>query len=204
MASNGALTTVYLPGAGGLASFWRPITDIRRGPSIAVEYPGFGTTPVVPTVRSLSELYAWLLPRLPPSFDLVAQSMGGVLALQMAIEHPERVRRLVLTATSGGVDAQALGASEWRRDAWVTARAEMPRWFIDDRTDCTDRLPAVRAPTLLVFGDADPIAPVRVGEFLRERIPHARLHVIAGGTHDLAIEVAAKVAALIDEHVKAP
>ena len=30
--------------------------------------------------------------------------------------HPRLVRRLVLTATSGGVDMGALGATDWRAD----------------------------------------------------------------------------------------
>jgi pimeloyl-ACP methyl ester carboxylesterase len=36
---------------------------------------------------------------------LIAQSMGGVIAARAALERPDMVTRLVLSVTSGGIDA---------------------------------------------------------------------------------------------------
>jgi pimeloyl-ACP methyl ester carboxylesterase len=44
---------------------------------------------------------------------LVAQSMGGIVAVRVALRQPTQVRRLVLVATSGGVDVERLGG--WPR-----------------------------------------------------------------------------------------
>ena len=55
----------------------------------------------------------------------------------------------------------------------------------------------IAAPTLLIWGDADPISPVAVGRHLEQRIPDARLHVVPGGDHDVARTHAETVAALI-------
>jgi pimeloyl-ACP methyl ester carboxylesterase len=194
---------VYLPGAGGLASFWRPVAELLRPRSepLLVEYPGFGETPPNPAVRNVSDLLGLLLQRLPASFDLVAQSMGGSLALGLALEHPARVRRLVLVATTGGIDVRRLGAAEWRTSDWVAQRPEMPRWFVDDRSDLGARLPTLRVPTLVLIGDADPLAPLGVGEYLRNQIPGANLEIVEGGTHAMAEQLPGRIAALIDRHL---
>jgi pimeloyl-ACP methyl ester carboxylesterase len=156
-------------------------------------YPGFGDAPADETLASLPDLYDALLAVLPSRFHVVAQSMGNVLALRMAIEHPKRVASLVLCAVSGGVDVAARGGEAWR----VTLRAAQPSaptWFIDDESDFTDALGALRIPALVLSGDRDPLSPVAVGEFLCTRMPHAELRVIAGGTHGMAEEEPDRVA----------
>lgn len=178
---------VYLPGGGGRSSFWRPVADRlwRRGAPVVFGYPGFGDVPADPALRTLSDYYAALLAVLPPRCHLVAQSMGNVLALRAAIEHPDRIASLVLCAVSGGVDVRSLGGAEWRASLRAE-QAHAPSWFIDDASDFTERLATVRIPALVLSGDADPLSPVRVGEFLRDRLPSATLSVVAGGTHTMA------------------
>ena len=65
--------------------------------------------------------------------DLVAQSMGGVIAARLALEQPNRVRRLVLTVTSGGVEHDRSSArADWRADY----RQSFPRaadWITEPR-----------------------------------------------------------------------
>lgn len=189
---------VYLPGGGGRSSFWRPVADRlwRRGAPIVLGYPGFGDVPADTGLRSLGDLYEAILGVLPERFHLVAQSMGNVIALRMALEHPERIASLVLCAVSGGVDVRSLGGAEWRDDLRAEQQG-MPRWFIEDTSDFSERLQAIRIPALLLFGDADPLSPVRVGEFLRDRLPSAQLHVVAGGGHTMALEEPDRIAPLI-------
>jgi pimeloyl-ACP methyl ester carboxylesterase len=59
----------------------------------------------------------------------------------------------------------------------------------------------VAAPTLLLWGDADPFSPIAVGEHLARRLPHARLEVIPDGDHDLGLQHAERLAPLIDVHL---
>jgi pimeloyl-ACP methyl ester carboxylesterase len=122
--------------------------------------------------------------------------MGGGLAARLAVEHPDRVSRLVLCATSGGVDVARLGGAEWRA-GFRAARPEVPDWFELDRTDLTDRLGAIRAPTLLLWSDVDPISPLAVSDLLLARIPGARRALIRGGTHTFAEERPDEVAEVL-------
>jgi 2-hydroxy-6-oxonona-2,4-dienedioate hydrolase len=40
--------------------------------------------------------------------------MGGVVAMMVALARPERVRRIVLTATSAGIDVTPFSSEDWR------------------------------------------------------------------------------------------
>lgn len=51
------------------------------------------------------------------------------------------------------------------------------------RADTRDLLPAIKVPTLLIWGDADKRSPLGVGEAMREAIPGATLTVIRGAGH---------------------
>jgi len=153
-------------------------------------------------VRGIEDLARMVRAKMEGPVDLVAQSMGGVIASRLAIAEPKAVRRLVLTVTSGGVDMAGLGASDWRSDyrksfpnaaAWITAPIASPNLEIE----------RIAAPTLLIWGDCDPISPIAVGRHLESRLSNARLHVVKGGGHDLAKTHATAVALLIAQHLMA-
>ncbi len=163
---------VFLPGAGGSASFWCPVADrlADLGRAQVLGYPGFDGVPCDPRIKSLDDLFGWLVEQLPPGpSHVIAQSMGGILAARLAIECPERVARLVLVATSGGVDVAGLGAAGWRVE-YRTALPDVPTWFVDDRTDLTGRLAAIRA---LSGGSTHRVARSWEASF-RPRGPRAR------------------------------
>jgi pimeloyl-ACP methyl ester carboxylesterase len=128
--------------------------------------------------------------------------MGGVLAARLAIEHPDQVARLVLAATSGGVDVSALGAIDWRPD-YRNSLPSVPAWFLTDETALTPRLGAITAETLLLWSDADPVSPPAVADLLETRIPGARRVVVHGGTHAFAEERPDEVASAIRAHLAA-
>jgi pimeloyl-ACP methyl ester carboxylesterase len=192
---------VYLPGAGGRATFWRPVAErlADLGPALRIGWPGFGDEPAEDPLHSVADLVVWTVSRMPEGpFDLVAQSMGGVVAVSMALAYPERVRRLVLCATSGGVDTARLGAMDWRPD-YLAELPDAPDWFVVDRTDVTERLPAIASPTLVLYGDRDPIC----NELLYERIVGATLVCVPGGDHMMARDRPDDVAPLIRAHLGA-
>jgi pimeloyl-ACP methyl ester carboxylesterase len=198
--------TVFLPGAGGRRSFWQPVCGLLAlgEEEVRFGWPGFGDEPLVPGVRSLSDLAGYVLDRVTGDFNLVAQSMGGVVALQIALRAPERARRLVLCATSGGVDFGDVEREDWRPEYLREMPEAMPRWFVDDRTDVTAQLDEIEAPVLLVWGAEDRIVPPAAGRRLAALLPNARLVVIEGADHDVAVTNAEEVARHISAHLHAP
>ena len=90
---------------------------------------------------------------------------------------------------------------DWKKD-YLRDMPTAPTWFVDDHSDLTDQLPGIEIPTLLLFGDADPIAPVAVGRFLESRLPSARLVAIEGGGHGMASTIPEVVAHHIREFLE--
>ena len=132
--------------------------------------------------------------------ELIAQSMGGLIAIKAALRSPTNIRRLVLTATSGGLPVDNLGGADWR----PKYREEFPQavsWITEHREDLSPSLPAITAPTLLLWGEYDIISPLAVGERLAAVLPNAKLQCIQGGHHDLAVSHPGEVAELITRHL---
>ena len=99
---------VLATGLGGTADMWAPFMGwfpTRR--IIRFDAPGTGqsSTPAYPVpVAALAELTAAVLDATKtPCADVIGFSYGGAVAQQFAYEYPQRVRRLVLAATSCGV-----------------------------------------------------------------------------------------------------
>lgn len=193
---------LFLPGALGRTQLWEPVADLLAHPAekVHVGWPGFGATLPDPLVRGLDDLVARVAAQIVQPTALIAQSMGGVVALRVALAKPELITHLVLAVTSGGVDVAGLGGQDWRT-AFRAANPLLPQWFSTYQDDLSPRLSELTMPTLLLWGDADPISPVAVGQRLAFLLPNSRLHVVRGGDHDLAETHAADLAPLIDEHL---
>lgn len=193
---------LFLPGAGASPDFWKPVGSRlpAEWPKHYFGWPGLGHQPPDPAIASLDDLVGLVTARMDAPVDLVAQSMGGIIAARVALERPALVRRLVLCVTSGGVDMAGLGASDWR----VAYRKSFPNaaeWIT--ATPASPPLPVekIEAPTLLIWGDSDAISPVAVGRHLAQWLPDAELEIVPGGDHDVASTHADHVARLIALHL---
>ena len=193
---------LFLPGSGASPDFWKPLGALLPADwsKHYFGWPGLGDQPHDPAIQGIDDLVRLVAAKMDGPVDLVAQSMGGIIAARLAIEQPQKVRRLVLTVTSGGVDMAGLGATDWREGY----RKSFPRaasWITEPRTAGPQPVEKIAAPTLLLWGDCDLISPVAVGRHLQARIPDARLHIVAGGDHDLAQTHAAEIAPLNARHL---
>ena len=193
----------FLPGASGDGRFWHPVGE--RLPAAwektFFDWPGLGRVPSRPDVNSLDDLARLVLGRAGTGpVDLVAQSMGGVVAMTVALARPERVRRIVLTATSAGIDIVPFSPEDWRPE-YAQEFPDAASWILTERPNLSATLSSVTAPTLLVWSDADPISPLGVGQRLAGLLPRAELVVLPVAGHMFARDRADLVAPHMLRHL---
>ena len=154
-------------------------------------------------------------------------SMGGAIAQAIALEHAERVAGLILRGTGAKLrvapavldgilndfDATAGLVVDWSFGPAATddlkqlgikaIRETDPAVLLGDyracdRFDIRDQLERIQTPTLVVGGTADRLTPLRFSRYLAENIDRARLEIIEGGGHMMALESPEEVGAVVD------
>ena len=98
---------LLLMGIGGNLEMWGPIAERLHGRRlIAFDAPGTGDSSLgrIRRMAGLADLAAGVLDAFDvDSADVLGYSFGGALAQEMARRHPERVRRVILGATTFGI-----------------------------------------------------------------------------------------------------
>jgi pimeloyl-ACP methyl ester carboxylesterase len=97
---------LYLHGAAGAAAIAPFMETLAADHDLIVpEHPGFGLSdepPWLENIHDLAYFYLDLLDQLAlPSVHLVGSSLGGWLAMEMAVRQPGRFRSLVLVGAAG-------------------------------------------------------------------------------------------------------
>jgi pimeloyl-ACP methyl ester carboxylesterase len=171
-------------------------------------------------IGGAAALHAHLLERRPLSalvlVDVVALRPWGSPFYRLVGEHeavfaqiPDAIHEGVLRAYVGTAQARPLDRAT--EDAliapWLGAAGK--RAFYrqiaqgDERdTDAFESLLGeVAAPTLVVWGEADPWLPASVGRDLAARIPGARFELVAGAGHLVQEDAPQELARLLDAHL---
>jgi pimeloyl-ACP methyl ester carboxylesterase len=161
---------------------------------IAVEMQGHGRTADVPrdiTYENLADDVAALLNYLKiPRADLIGYSMGGAVAMQCAIRHPDKVRRAVIISSTfrrDGMIAEAVEAiPKLTADAFKGSPIEAEYKKLSPTPDDfpnfvqrivatfskgydfgADKLKATTTPMFFIHGDADGVRLAHVAEMFR-------------------------------------
>jgi pimeloyl-ACP methyl ester carboxylesterase len=187
---------VLLHGGLGAAELWAPVLPALAAGRrvIAVDLQGHGHTadvdrPLRP--ETMADDVAALIAHLGlERADVMGYSLGGLTALRTAIQHPERVRRLVVVSVAfrrdgnhadavANMDAMTAEAAEMMKQspiyevyARVAPRPEDWASLVGKTAelvkvgyDWTDEIRGLVAPTMLVYADADSIRPDHIVEF---------------------------------------
>jgi pimeloyl-ACP methyl ester carboxylesterase len=184
---------------------------------IAVEMQGHGRTADIErdiSQENLADDVAALLDHLKiPKADLIGYSMGGGVAMQCAIRHPDKVRKVVVISSvfrRDGMVKEGLDAiSKLSAEAFNGSPIEVEYKKLSPTPDDfprfvkrmlataskghdlgDDKLKATTAPMFFIHGDADGIRLEHIGEMFRLK---------GGGTHgDLGPRSASRLAILPD------
>ncbi|WP_374663622.1 alpha/beta fold hydrolase [Acinetobacter sp.] len=194
---------IFLPGASGNTAFWQPLIALLPSEysTQIIAYPEFDHEPARAEVYDFNSLSRYVLDQIQQESVLIAQSMGGIFAVQAALAKPDLVQGLVLIATSGGLDLGAFEVEDWR-DAYQQQFLNYPDWFTNTQLDYSAELGHIQQKTLLLWGDADPISPVAVGAFLHQQLNDSALQIIHGGDHLFAERQAEETAPWIQHYLQ--
>jgi pimeloyl-ACP methyl ester carboxylesterase len=133
--------------------------------------------------------------------DVVGWSDGGIIGLDLAMRHPERIRRLVTIGANYNPEGLEYTPSvdEVPRIAiryWLLApdpaqwpalyRNVVTMWRTQPKYTLND-LGHIKAPTLVMAGEDDLIKREHTDQ-LAKSIPGGHESIIAGGTHSMPIE----------------
>ena len=196
---------VLLHGLDGSSRWWAPtlVALSSRFRCLALEFVRFDQWRErgrVALPRSGDFVAAWLATLGIDRADLIGHSMGAYSACRVAIEHPELVGRLALIAPAvlplpdrsllelarfvpfiGSVapgfaptlvtDSLRTGPLRWLRSTLELTQANpLP-------------LEQIAAPTLLLWGERDPLVPLSDSAIVHARIPNSRLLVVPKSRH---------------------
>lgn len=200
---------VLLHGLSGSGQWWRknigPLS--RRFTVYAVDLIGFGGSRrqrfvLEETAASIARWMDSVQEEGENCFHLVGHSMGGLVAAELAAQHPERIDRLVL------VDAAALPfghtlarsalhlihAIRWMRPDFLPvlvkdALRAGPLTLLRaaqaiHQSDASGELAKIAARTLIVWGEHDTLLPPQRGQMLHQALPGSELVVIPRAGHN--------------------
>ncbi len=161
---------------------------------IAFELQGHGRTADIDRPMSIEQFaddVAAALQQLGiPQADFFGYSMGGSVALHMALRHPQLVRKLVLASVSytmaglhpglmeglGEMRPEMMHGSPWHEeylriapnpDDFATLFAKKTAMDQNIKDIPAEAIRAITAPTLLIIGDSDIVRPEHAAELFR-------------------------------------
>jgi len=196
---------IFLHGLGQDASAWD---------KLLAALPIEGTCPELfsfldgePTYRALYRGFSGCCEGLDGPLSLCGLSLGAVLALQYAADHPERVASLALIAPQykspkALLRFQDLIFALMPEKAFADTGLDKPAFralsLSMGELDLTAKLGAVRCPTLVLCGEKDK-ANRRAAESLTRLLPSAELRLVPAAGHEVNIDAPEALAEILTE-----
>lgn len=219
---------ILIHGSGGDHRVWALQTARLEG-ALAIDLPGHPDGEAATEAGALAEVCAAAIASVDGPRVLVGHSLGGAIALEVALREPGLVDGLILVASAARLpvpDATMIRA----RDDFAAERERLlagsftdpsapmagharaaldacgPATLAADYTACRSvelrgRLAAVRAPVLLIAGSDDPFTPPWMSEELARELPLSAMVVVPGARHMPMAEFDMTVTQLIAAHL---
>jgi pimeloyl-ACP methyl ester carboxylesterase len=201
---------VLLHGAFGWANVYPALAKDRQ--QIAVELQGHGHTADIDrplTVEQMADDVATLLRQLKiERADVFGYSMGGNVALGLAIRHPDVVHRVAINGSHFAPTGEAYEPEAFKQfkslpadfappllkgpydkvapdpKQWPVLVAKVKKMGLEWKGFTREQMKSIKAPVLITLGDRDGVKPEHAVEMFR-LVPNARLALFPGGDHFL-------------------
>lgn len=198
-----------LHGLSGSSRWWAKNIEAlaERHLVAAVDLLGFGRTRrvrglprLLPSFDEVAALLARWLETFGEPVHFIGHSMGGQIGIRLAAERPDLVRSLMLVNAAGvpfrldprphmrtlpkppygGASIARVLVPDFLRAGPTSVAVASTRVVLGDMRA---RMRALDLPTLLVWGENDPIVPLVYGEMMQREIRGSRLVVIPRAAH---------------------
>ena len=170
---------------------WFDLLKDAQRRTFGIDLLGHGDAPKPTEPEAYDDLAGPALEQFPESpADVIAYSLGARTALQIAIEHPGRIQRLVLGGVGRNIVSDAMAPDD---DGHIASRFDSliatPGNDPDALRSCISRprrpftpaeLATVDIPCLIVIGDDDFAGPP---DPLAEALPDATVKILPGVDH---------------------
>jgi 2-succinyl-6-hydroxy-2,4-cyclohexadiene-1-carboxylate synthase len=112
-------TIILLHGFSGTSRAWEEVVehlDGERYRPLALDLPGHGSAATYPPPITFAGAVEHVLAQAPARFVLCGYSLGGRVALHVALAAPERIARLVIVSSTPGIEDDAERSARRRAD----------------------------------------------------------------------------------------
>ena len=217
---------VLVHGLGTSDRWWAPTIPVlaERRRVLAVDLVGFGRSARQPVRLDIAadQLAAWAASVGLERAAWVGHSMGGLVVIDLAARYPDLVERLVLLNAAGLPISQRV-TRHLRNILHATPVLPLAAYPIAVEcvlrcgplaimraghqiltTDLGERLGAIRAPTLVIWGGRDRLLPPSYGRALAARIPGARYVELVDAGHSPQWEQPAEFELTLQAYLEGP
>ena len=215
---------VFIHGAGRTPASWGPQLARFEG-ALAVALPGH---PDGQPLQGTVEMAQWVIAEveeIPGPLVMVGHSLGGAVALEVALLRPDLVAGLILVSTGARLpvpddaiaridDDFAAECTRMVEQSWLHHEPELirrgiasvvsmgPEALMCDYLSARDHdvrnlLSDITAPALVIAGEADPLVPPWISEELADGLPDAEMAVVPEAAHVPQLERADVVDLLV-------
>lgn len=197
---------IYIHGLGQVPDSWNKVIEQQNTieNSMCPNLPKLILGKSV-TYQNLYVAFSAMCDEIEEPIRLCGLSLGGVLALNYAIDHPEKVEKLVLIATQYKMPKRLLQFQNILFRIMPKSMFQQMGFGKSDflglcktmmELDFSDSLDKVCCPTLIVCGEKDS-ANKKAAMELADRLSDAELRMLEGVGHEINIEAPEKLAKIL-------
>lgn len=212
---------VLIHGSGGDHTHWPDnLRTFAKANVYGLDLPGHGRSGGVgrTSVAAYAEFITAFVQKLKlEKVTLFGHSLGGAIALSLALSQPDWLAGIVLVGTGARLRvASAIlenllvdyektvdllckysfapeasqNLADTAREGFLKTPAEVTHGDLSacDQFDVMEELDKITCPTLVVSSTDDRLTPVKYGQYLKDHIPGAEMAVIPEAGHMMALE----------------